>query len=99
YQTTTCLSRTRWWEFSMPDIPDLLIATGFRGERPKLVENSIRAYAVGSVSGIYGALDPRRIVRAIRAMDFSTAVVAHSNGLKKLEINQLNSVLAGLDDE
>jgi hypothetical protein len=99
YQTATCLSRDRWWEFTMPQVPDLLIASGFRGERPKIVENAVGARAVGSVCGIYGATKARRVVTAINGMDFSTAVVAHSNGLKKLEINQLNSVLAELDHE
>lgn len=99
YQTATCLLRDRWWEFTMPEVPDLLIASGFRGEHPKIVENSVGARAVGGVCGISGATNARRVVTAIKAMDFSAVVVAHSNGLKKLEINQLNSVLAQLDHE
>lgn len=97
YQTATCLAREDWWKFTMPALPDLLIATGFRGERPKIVENMVGAHAVGGVAGVYGTTDARRIVNAIRRMDFSTAVVAHSKGLKKLEINQLNTVLSGLE--
>jgi len=99
YQTATCLSRDEWWKFAMPEIPDLVVATGFRGERPKIAQNLIGAYAVGSVAGIYGADHPRRIIEKIRKMNFSVSVVAHSKGLKKLEINQLNTVLGGLDDD
>lgn len=99
YQTATCLSRDEWWKFAMPEVPDLVVATGFRGERPKIAENAVGVYAVGSVAGIYGALDPGRIIGEIRKMNLSSAVVAHSKGLMKLEINQLNTILGGLDDK
>jgi hypothetical protein len=98
YQTATCRDRKDWWHFIMPDVPDLLIASGFHGPRPKVVINVINARAVGSVCGIYGARGgkARRLLDRLRNIDLSHAVVPHSHGLKKLEINQLNTLLTSL---
>jgi hypothetical protein len=95
YQTSTCLSRKKWWEFKMPDVPSILVATGFRGARPKAVVNEIRARAVGSVCGAYGLTKTQsvRVVKGVRSVDLSGRIVPHSNGLKKLEVNQLNTLL------
>ena len=35
YQTATCLGREDWWRFTMPHTPAILVASGFRGSRPK----------------------------------------------------------------
>jgi hypothetical protein len=96
YQTATCLFRECWWKFSMPSPPSLLVATGFRGARPKVLVNEIGARAVGGVCGVYGLDDGavKALASRLRDVDFSGKIVAHSNGLKKLEINQLNTVLA-----
>lgn len=98
YQTSTCVSREEWWKFTMPEVPPILAATGFRGERPKIAINSINGRAVGSVSGIYGvpALKRSQFVAAFRQLELSDRIVPHSNGLKKVEINQLNSLLEEL---
>ena len=99
YQTATCLNRETWWNFTMPDTPRMLIATGFRGERPKVVLNDIDAKAVGSVCGIYGvAKHKRHLLRSkLAELDLSHRLVAHSNGLLKLEINQLNTLLQSIE--
>lgn len=98
--TSTCNKRIDWWRFRMPEIPALLCATGFRSKAPKIFRNAIKARAVGGVAGIYGIPQARALtwVRAIAAYDFSSRVVAHSRGLRKLEINQLNDALAKLKD-
>jgi hypothetical protein len=95
YQTATCLDRERWWQFVMPDVPALLTATGFCETRPKAVVNDIGARAVGSVAGIYGVAKKQRrnLVRNFRKLNLSDRIVSHSNGLKKVEINQLNTLL------
>ena len=98
YQTSTCVNRDEWWRFTMPEVPPLLAATGFRGERPKIAINSINARAVGSVSGIYGVPSRKRrpFVAAFQELNLSDRIVPHSNGLKKLEIHQINTLLEEL---
>ena len=95
YQTATCLERETWWAFKMPPVPDVLIAQSFKGEFPKGVRNLIGARAVGGVSGIYNASDDQitTIIGGLDGEDLRDRVVAHSNGLRKIEINQLNSLL------
>jgi hypothetical protein len=79
----------------MPPTPDVLIAQSFKGEFPKGVRNIVRARAVGGVSGIYNVSDEQvaTIVGGLDGEDLRGRVVAHSNGLRKIEINQLNSLL------
>jgi hypothetical protein len=93
--TQTCLLRDKWWTFTMPNVPALLVATGFRGAFPKVVINTCGAVAVGGVAGIYGVPQSRRqlTLKAISKTNLNGSIVPHSNGLKKLEINQLNTVL------
>lgn len=96
--TATCKLRENWWEFSMPKIPSVLVATGFRGKGPKAVVNAIGAHAVGSVCGIHGpsASFAKEIARKIRNTEVASKIVAHSMGLHKLEINQINALLMRL---
>ena len=79
----------------MPNTPSILIASGFRGSRPKALTNQIGARAVGSVSGIYGVPQRKslKLIRFLHSLDLSDTIVPHSQGLKKLEINQLNTLL------
>ena len=99
YQTSTCISRETWWAFAMPTSPQAFVASGFRGARPKAVVNDINAVAVGSVSGVFGVSRKRatEIVRAFRSIRVASRVVAHSNGMLKLEIGQLNTIIRRLD--
>ncbi len=95
YQTATCLEREKWWAFKMPPIPEVLIAQSFKGKFPKGVRNTIGARAVGGVSGIYNTCEEQitTIVDGLDGEDLRDRVVAHSNGLRKIEINQLNTLL------
>lgn len=81
----------------MPSIPAILVASGFRG-RPKAFLNVVGAMAVGGVCGVYGLKGnkARTLVDSLRAVDYSGRVVAHSHGLQKLEINQLNELITGI---
>jgi hypothetical protein len=99
-QSSTCTERDTWWQFTLPTPPALLIASGFRG-RPKVVTNAVGAVAVGGVCGIYGASQrqAKRIAVALRSADYAGRVVSHSNGLRKLEINQINALLNSLCDK
>lgn len=96
YQTSTCLERKEWWKFNMPPVPALLMAMSFRGEFPKAVRNTIAARAVGGVCGIYNVADAQaeKLTSGLDGIDIRKRIVAHSNGLRKIEINQLNALLA-----
>ena len=93
--TATCNSRDDWWRFTMPEIPDVLVATGFHGSHTKAVVNSFSVCAVGSVAGIYGLKRTEKLEFAQRLgrKRVGDRVVSHSHGLRKLEINQLNSII------
>lgn len=95
YQTATCLERETWWAFKMPPLPDVLIAQSFKGEFPKGVRNTIGARAVGGVAGIHNASKDQisTIIGGLDGEDLRDRVVAHANGLRKIEINQLNTLL------
>lgn len=95
YQTSTCLEREIWWKFKMPPVPDVLIAQSFKGRFPKAVKNVISARAVGGVSGVYGLTDDqsKTLCDGLDDIDIRERVVAHSHGLRKIEINQLNALL------
>jgi hypothetical protein len=96
--TSTCRAREIWWRFSMPKVPQALIASGFKGRGTKAIANPFGARAVGSVYGIHApsAAAGERIALALRNENFAAKVVAHSNGLHKLEVNQINTVIASL---
>ena len=98
HDTSTCNDRPIWWKFAMPSAPPLLMATGFKG-KPKVVENLVGAHAVGGVCGIYGASKKKSssIRIALQGESFGGRVVSHSNGLQKLEINQINALLGMLE--
>jgi len=95
YQTSTCLEREIWWKFKMPPIPEVLIAQSFKGRFPKAVKNIISARAVGGVSGVYGLNNEQTsaLCSGLEGIDIRERVVAHSNGLRKIEVNQLNALL------
>lgn len=99
-QYSTCTDRELWWHYRPHPTPALLISSGFVGKTPKLLVNSIGAIAVGSVYGIISLGDdvPEQIAQKLREYDFEQRVVSHSNNLKKVEVRQLNTVLAQLAD-
>ncbi len=94
YQTSTCLEREVWWKFRMPPVPKLLMAMSFKGPFPKVVRNTIEAHAVGGVCGIHGAEEAHMdaLLSGLEGMDLRGRVVPHSNGLRKLEIGQMNAL-------
>ncbi|MCQ3810825.1 MAG: class I SAM-dependent methyltransferase [Acidimicrobiia bacterium] len=95
YQTMTCLARNKWWRFDMPSVPVALIASSFKKDAPKCVDNLIQARAVGSVCGIYEA-DEHDLVE-LRSLlcdpGLPERIVPHANGMRKLEIGQINTLL------
>jgi hypothetical protein len=96
YATATCLERDIWWNFLMPSTPAALVATCFKSDTPKAVLNSAGAIAVGGLAGIHNT-DPARASRFLdylNAHDLRSRIVAHANRLMKLEIGQLNTLIA-----
>jgi hypothetical protein len=95
--TATCVERKVWWKFQMPPVPDLLMSQCFKALFPKVVVNTVRARAVGGVCGLYNIDDDLadRLVSGFDGFDLRLRVVSHSHGLRKIEINQINALLAG----
>jgi hypothetical protein len=93
--TRTCKLRDEWWKFPMPATPAIIVASGFRGRRPKAVFNAVGARAVGAVFGIYGLSDvrARQLVKHLSRIDLTGRVVSHSNGLRKIEPRQLHTLV------
>ena len=79
----------------MPPVPDALISMSFKGKFPKAVRNFAEVRAVGGVYGIYNlsAEQAEEVTTGLGDIDIRTGVVAHSNGLRKIEISQLNTLL------
>ena len=94
-ETATCQEREIWWQFTMPPVPDMLMSQSFRGAFPKIVDNEIGARAVGGVCGLYNisAGQKSALASAATTTDLASRIVAHSNGLRKVEINQFNMYL------
>lgn len=96
---STCTNRKVWWQYKPHPTPGLLIASGFIGKRPKSLVNEIGAIAAGSVYGVLfdpaaNSLTIERVASELRTYEFENRLVHHSNGLKKVEVRQLNTVLA-----
>jgi len=93
--TSTCTSRPVWYLYDLTPPGRLLLSTAFVKFGPKVLINSVRAHSLGSVCGIY-APRPVRVTALgdfLLGIDFESRIVPHSNGLKKIEIRQLNGVL------
>ena len=97
--TSTCLERDVWWRFSLPPVPVALVATCFKGRVPKAVRNTVGAIAVGGVAGIHDVDSEwaRAFLLHFASLGLDERIVAHANGLRKVEINQLNTLLAEFD--
>lgn len=97
YQTATCLGRDTWWHFAMPEqTPMVLIAQAFKHALPKAVLNDIGAHAVGGVAGIYNidSGEAARFIEDLRSLRLHERLVPYGKQMRKLEINQINSLLS-----
>jgi predicted RNA methylase len=95
---STCTVRNVWSRYRPHPEPHILFSSGFVGRTPKIVVNLVNAIAVGSVYGVFSSAGHtyHKIAAELRAIDFAKRVVGHSNNLKKVEVRQLNAVLAQL---
>jgi hypothetical protein len=92
---TTCTSRKPWWQYKSHPPPPILLSSGFRDRRPKVLANAIGAIACGSVYAVFVKNKSRvpSLTRRLRNFEYGSRVVGHSNGLKKLEVKQVNAVI------
>jgi hypothetical protein len=97
--TWTCTTQKPWYRFRLFPAPGLLLSTGFTAFGPKVLVNSVGARGLGSVCGIYadGKARWQALRRHLLSIDFEKQVVPHAKQLKKVEIRQLNSVLAACE--
>lgn len=95
---STCTLRSTWWRYRPHPKPTLLFSSAFVGKTSKVLVNSAGAIAVGAVYGIIAAnaksTTAGSLAERLRQYDFRQRVVSHSNNLKKVEVRQLNAVLA-----
>lgn len=94
---STCTLRQVWWRYRPHPAPAVLFSSGFVGSGTKVLVNKVGAIAVGSVYGVIcqdEGLRADHIAQRLREYDFAKCVVSHSNNLKKVEVRQLNAVLA-----
>ena len=93
--TWTCRQRDDWWSFVPDATPAAIFSAGFRESGPRFIENHVRAVAVGGICGLHlkRRTSIRSLLESLRAFDFESRVVHHSNSLKKVEIGQMNTVL------
>ena len=98
--TSTCRKRQQqgrpWWQFNMPPVSSALMSMSFKGPFPKAVRNEVGARAVGSVCNVHGLSDAQadRLAGGLGGLDIRSRIVAHSNKLRKIEISQINGLLA-----
>jgi hypothetical protein len=77
----------------------MLFSSGFTKYGPKVLVNSIGAFAIGSVWGIHSKtkLPVRRLQTYLLNINFEEQIVAHAKSLKKIEVKQLNTILNKFD--
>ncbi len=95
-QNSTCSEREPWYDYTMPEIPDIVYSVGFTGERPPLLRNDVGARTLGGVHSIYverEGLDVDGLLQFLRDIDFSAGIVPHSGGLRKIGVGQMNGIL------
>ena len=99
--TWTCMNRDIWWKLNEPRVPELIYSAGFTKFGPKIVENKIDAIAVGGAHGIFNKtdLDTKILTKKLKNFDFESHLVGHAGVLKKIEVNQMNSVLQAILQE
>lgn len=91
----TCSNQFPWYNFEKYKIGDILIASAFRAEGPKVLSNVHKVVAVNSIISINldKSFDKLRLLNFLKRFNFEQRMVAHSNNLKRLEIRQLVGVI------
>lgn len=94
--TWTCNNREIWWEYPKVTSPKILYSSSFTTYGPKIVLNRFNVIAVNSAFGIYINTNNFKIYKFIdfmKSYDFESRIVNHAGKLKRIEVNQMNSVI------
>lgn len=91
----TCQNQKPWYKYKPHPIPKLLMGSAFKKSEPRILSNDIKAVAVGSVIGIHtrSEVDMKVLHEKLRRFDFSSRIVPREEGLKKIAVKQVNTVL------
>lgn len=97
----TCKIRDVWWKVSPHNPPDIVYSSAFVNAAPKFLINSVRAVAVGTIQGIHNVKNKYRrdLRKKLSDIDFGARVVAHSGKLRKIEVGQMNKIVADIMQE
>ena len=87
----TCNAREPWYMYAPHPVPRLLVSSGFTDTGPKVLINSVRAHAVGGVTGVQN--ESCRRVRGNWSKWRRRTRLPIAKTLKKVEVRQLNTVL------
>lgn len=96
-QTYACQHQKPWYRYEFAPVPRLLLLSGFMRRGPKVLINAIGAQPVGSVYGVHTEklrLPIRALRKFLADFNFERRIVAHAGTLRKVEVAQINSVLA-----
>lgn len=93
--TWTCENQKPWYKYRLHPTPRLLFSAAFKETGPRILFNKINAIAVGSVIGIHtdSKIDVKILHKKLLDFDFNSRIVPREEGLKKIAIRQVNSVL------
>ena len=91
----TCSNQFPWYNFEKYRIGDILIASAFKSNGPKVLNNLYGVVSVSSVISINldKSFDKLELLSYLKKFNFEQRMVAHSNNLKRLEIRQLIGVI------
>lgn len=99
-RNSTCGNREPWYLYRTPSPPQILYSSSFRnGNRPKIVVNKIGARNISAVHGIYLQKDAFPLVGTASLLleyDFSIGTIPTINGLRKIEVKQMNGILSNI---
>jgi hypothetical protein len=97
--TATCRNQEPWYDYEDVSPPKLLFHSSFTSREPRVLVNSVRAIQVGTMYGIYGCTDDDavRVRDCLSRHSIVARVVPHSRRLRKIEVSQLNGILATLE--
>lgn len=91
----TCNHQQPWWNYKPHQPAAIIYSSSFTAWGPKFVENKINAIALGSVHGIHDVQKSKikNLLKELSSINFEKQIIHHSGSLKKIEVNQMNTIL------
>lgn len=96
-RNTTCRARSVWYKYRTPSPPAIVYSASFvKEKRPKMLLNEASVRCIGSVHGIFGP-NPfptkQKLMNMLTNLDFRQGTLPTIQGLRKIEIRQMNGIL------